>query len=71
MEERLQRRYELAKCDQYKEIRKEVLDYLVEKSFIIPPMDIPCMLRVLSIIDNWVDDYEGYIAKEREKKGID
>lgn len=71
MEERLQRRYELAKCDQYKEIRKEVLDYLVEQSFIIPPMDVPCMLRTLKVIDGWVDDYEGYIAREREKKGID
>ena len=68
MLERLQKRYELATSDQYKSIRKEVLDYLVENSLIIPGMDIPCMLRLINIIDGWVGDYEGYVANRKEEE---
>ena len=68
MKERLRYRYELATSDQYKYIRKEVLDYLVVNSLTIRDMDIPCMLRLISIIDGWVSDYEGYVANRKEEE---
>lgn len=68
MKERLRYRYELATSDQYKSIRKEVLDYLVENSLTIRDMDIPCMLRLINIIDGWVSDYEGYVANRKEEE---
>ena len=71
MLERLQKRYELAISDQYKELRKEVLDYLVESSSNISGMDLPAMLRLINIVDGWVGDYEGYIARIRKEKEID
>lgn len=71
MLERLQKRYELATSDQYKELRKEVLDYLVDSSSNIPGLDINAMMRLINIIDGWVGDYEGYIARIRKEKEID
>lgn len=68
MKERLRYRYELATSDQYKSIRKEVLDYLVENSLTIRDMDMPCMLRLINIIDGWVSDYEGYVANRKEEE---
>ena len=71
MLERLQKRYELATSDQYKELRKEVLDYLVDSSSSIPGLDINAMMRLISVIDGWVGDYEGYLARIRKEKEID
>lgn len=71
MLERLQKRYELATSDQYKELRKEVLDYLVDSSSSIPGLDINAMMRLINVIDGWVGDYEGYLARIRKEKEID
>ena len=65
--EELLRKYELVTSNEYKEIRQEALNFIVNcGNSTIGSERIQGMLLLVGHIDSWKDDYEQELEKRKE-----
>ena len=63
--------YELANSKEYKEIKQELLKYVIKASTgNIPSERIQGMLNLLAIPDNWILDYEKELEKRNRNSSL-
>lgn len=66
--EKLRRKYELATSEQYKSLREEALDYIVQLSGNEQMKDYTQgMLLLIKFFDSFISDYETAVANEKEE----
>lgn len=66
--ESLRRKYELVTSEAYQDIRKLIIEELIEESASQNSNDIPVFLRLINRIDNWANDYTSFVAKRNKEK---
>lgn len=66
--ESLERKYSLVTSEVYQDIRKLIIEELIEESTSQISNDIPVYMRLLKHIDNWANEYTSYVAKRQKEK---
>lgn len=66
--ESLERKYSLVTSEVYQDIRKLIIEELIEESSSQVSNDIPIYMRLIKRIDDWANEYTSYVAKRQKEK---